>query len=408
MSDFEYNEEERRRRRALRIQEMKKEKERSIRFWKCVKIAVPALLILMVGIFVIVKAAGTGHEPGLAEGGQIQETSPIQQSDMAEGIQVQDLTGQTQENNPNPDTADSIPTQGSDVQNIESPAINPEDTMLQTVSPSVLSASTTDATLYLGEEIVSTHALFIDLEREEVLAMKDAYSTISPASMTKVLTVLVAAEHITPAQLDDTFTMTLEITDYGFINDCSNAGFLDGEEITVRDLFYGTILPSGADAAVGLAVYVAGSHEEFVGMMNEKLAELGLSDTAHFTNCVGVFDEDHYCTLDDMAVIMKAALENPICREVLTAHTYTTSFTQQHPEGIEISNWFLRRIEDKDTGGEVLCAKTGFTDRSGSCAVSYGTDSGGNSYICVTANATSSWKCIYDHVALYKMYAIEE
>lgn len=79
--------------------------------------------------------------------------------------------------------------------------------------------------------------------------------------------------------LDDTYTITLAETDYSFSHDCSNAGFDVDEKVTIRDLFYGTILPSGADAAVGLAAYVAGSHEAFVDMMNEKLDELGLSDT---------------------------------------------------------------------------------------------------------------------------------
>ena len=79
--------------------------------------------------------------------------------------------------------------------------------------------------------------------------------------MTKVLTILVAAEHIMEEELDDTFTMTREITDYSYINDCSSVGFLEGEQVTIRDMFYGTILPSGCDAAVGLATYVAGSHD---------------------------------------------------------------------------------------------------------------------------------------------------
>ena len=175
--------------------------------------------------------------------------------------------------------------------------------------------------------------------------------------MTKVLTVLVAAEQIKEENLDDTFTMTLEITDYAYRNDCSSVGFLDGEKVTVRDLFYGTILPSGGDAAVGLATYIAGSHEAFVDMMNDKLKELGLSKTAHFTNCVGLYDENHYCTVYDMAVIMKAAMKNDMCREFLSAHSYTTAPTTEHPKGITISNWFLRRIEDKDTGGEVIGGK---------------------------------------------------
>lgn len=141
------------------------------------------------------------------------------------------------------------------------------------------------------------------------------------------------------------------------------------ETVPVRELFYGTILSSGADAALGLATYVAGSQEAFVALMNEKLGELGIADTAHFTNCVGLYDEAHKCTVSDMAVILEAAMDNDLCREVLGARTYETLPTADHPEGQILSNWFLRRIEDKDTGGiEVTGAKTGYVVESGNCA----------------------------------------
>lgn len=264
-------------------------------------------------------------------------------------------------------------------------------------------AQETDSTTYLGSDSVqSSYALLVDLDDNTIVSQKSAYDRINPASMTKILTVLVAAEHVT--DLDDTFTITKEITDFSYSHDCSAVGFLDEETVTVRDLLYGTILPSGGDAAAGLACYVAGSMDAFVDMMNEKLAELGLSDTAHFTNCVGLYDENHYCSIYDMAMILKAAVENDLAREVLTAHTYTTSATEQHPEGITISNWFLRRIEDKDTKGTVVCAKTGFVAQSGNCAASYEETDSGKHYICVTANAHSSWRCIYDHVAVYQEY----
>jgi D-alanyl-D-alanine carboxypeptidase (penicillin-binding protein 5/6) len=265
-------------------------------------------------------------------------------------------------------------------------------------------ADRTDATLWPSEdEVTSTYAVLINESTNEIVAAKNEDTIISPASMTKILTVLVAAEHI--EDLDDTFTMTLDITDYAYFNDCSSVGFLEGETVTVRDLFYGTILPSGGDAALALATYVAGSQDAFVEMMNEKLEELGLSETAHFTNCIGLYDENHYCTVYDMAMILKAAVENDWCREVLSTHVYTTASTEQHPDGITISNWFLRRIEDKDTGGEVLCAKTGFVNQSRNCAASYYISEDGTPYICVTADAHSGWRCIYDHVAMYSNYA---
>ena len=260
---------------------------------------------------------------------------------------------------------------------------------------------TADTKNITSDTIISNYAILIDADTDTIIGKKNAYDKMTPASMTKVLTLLVAAESIDKEDLEDTFTMTLEVTDYAYVNDCSSVGFLAGEVVTVKDLLYGTILASGGDAAVGLATYVAGSHEAFVEKMNEKAEQLGISDTAHFTNCVGIYDKDLYCTAYDMAVIMRAAIQNELCREVLKARTYTTSFTTEHPEGITISNWFMRRIEDRDTGGEVLGAKTGYVAQSGSCAVSYQENANGTTYICVTADSTSSWRCVFDQVELY-------
>ena len=268
-------------------------------------------------------------------------------------------------------------------------------------------SETSDTVKISSNEVISTNAILVNASADTITAQKGAKTRISPASMTKVLTVLVAAEAIEEKQLEDKMTITLEMTDYAYKNDCSAVGFADGEMVMVRDLFYGTILPSGGDAALGLAIYVAGSHEAFVEKMNEKLEKLGLAETSHFTNSVGLYDEDHYSTVYDMAVIMKAAMENELCRKVLTTRTYTTSSTAEHPEGITVSNWFIRRIEDKDneTGGEVLGAKTGFVVQSKNCAVSYGAFGEADTpYICVTAGATSSWRCIYDHVEIYTSY----
>ena len=256
----------------------------------------------------------------------------------------------------------------------------------------------------LTGEGMSDHAVLINANTGEIVAGKNWEGPIVPASMTKILTVLVAAEHLGPAALDEPFTVTIDDTDYSYRNDGSAAGFGIDETVTVRDLFYGTILPSGADAASALARRTAGSREAFAELMNQKLAELGLADSAHFTNCVGLYDAGHYCTLTDMAMILKAAVENDICREVLSAHTWTTTATEQHPEGITISNWFLRRIEDKDTHGEVRCAKTGFVKESRNCAASWHIASDGTDWICVTAGAHSAWRCIYDHVDIYQKF----
>lgn len=265
-------------------------------------------------------------------------------------------------------------------------------------------AKTTDGTTAMDTDaVMSSYAILINASTGEIVANRNDTTRINPASMTKILTVLVAAEQI--ENLDEEVAITFEMTDYAYVNDCSVAGFEVDEKVPVKDLFYGTILPSGGEAAMGLAIHTAGSEEAFVELMNKKLEKLGLSDTAHFTNCVGLYNENHYCTAYDMAIILKAALENNLCREVITSRTYQTSTTTEHPEGLLLSNWFLRRIEDKDCGGQVLGAKTGYVNQSGSCAASYGVSASGTPYICVTADASSSWRCIYDHVSIYSVYA---
>lgn len=388
--EFEYRDEElRQKKRAQRVEQLRLEREKQMHRRRMLKKYMPliiagvAILILAI-VLIVVIAKGKANA-----GNQMPENAAVQ-----EGMEQ----GSTQ----------VTPAPGAGTEQLPATTEVPSGTITSTSAAGAqkkYSFSTAeDAVTIYSEEVISTHALLVDVSKDEIVASKGAFEKISPASMTKVLTVLVAAEHLTPEQLDDTFTMTLEITDYAYVNDCSSVGFLDEEVVTVRDLLYGTILPSGGDAAVGLAFYIAGSHEAFVELMNEKLEELGLSETAHFTNCVGLYDEEHYCTLYDMAIIMRAAMDNELCKEILSEHTYTTKPTTQHPEGIIISNWFLRRIEDKETGGEVLCAKTGFVAQSLNCAVSYGIYGEGTPYICVTAGSTSGWRCIYDQVEIFNAY----
>lgn len=379
-------------RRKERMEKMRQEKRRQMKRRKAMKRMIPlaALGVLVVGIsLVLVNRLGEKK----------QEKVLASNTNVGRSLQT-NILNQTEYENTNAETVEEK-DRTETLTNREIPLSAKKEKK----EPVVYSFEPTAETVSIyNEEIISENAILVDESTGKIVASKKAKERISPASMTKVLTILVAAENLTKEQLDDTFVITREITDYGYVNDLSAVGFLDGEKVTIKDLFYGTILPSGADAAIGLATYVAGSQEAFVEMMNEKLKELGLADTSHYTNCVGLYDKEHYSTVYDMAVIMKAAVENEFCKKVLSEHNYTTASTTEHPEGINISNWFLRRIEDKDTGGEVLCAKTGYVMQSKNCAVSYGTFADGSPYICVTAGSSSSWRCIYDHVEIYNQY----
>lgn len=415
------------RRRKERLQRMKLEKEKALKKQKMFKMALPVVgIVLVLGIVIGVSIAGGAKaentqrpdremadvdvsEESKQEVKQETMQDIAQENSREESSVQKEADGQeqasAQESQQEPES-EAVALQGANVTSTHKTVGEiVKDAPVIAMESGKFEAHTTQFTAAPPGEVDSTNVVFIDLESGDVLAQRGYKEVVNPASMTKVLTLLVAAEHVT--DLEDTFTITIDITDYSYVNDCSNVGFEVGEVVTVRDLLYGTILPSGGDAAVGLATYVAGSHEAFVDMMNDKLEELGLSSTAHFTNCVGIYDKNHHCSVYDMAMIMEAALTNDLCREVLGARTYTTSATAEHPEGITVSNWFIRRIEDKDTGGEILGAKTGYVNESGSCAVSYGVDASGKGYVCATTGAHSSWRCIYDHVAIYKAYAKE-
>ena len=379
-------------RRAARIEQMKREKQLQEQRRRMIKkylpygagaLAVVIILVVTVSLFV---GKSKEKENQQAEA-DIFEMSVEQNKDIVENTQNLDIAASEED------------------KQIEEEMVQVNAGIKKNSdTPKYTFAETDDTVAIYSEDVISTNAILINENTDTIIASKGAYERINPASMTKVLTVLVAAEAIAEEELDNTFTMTQEITDYSYVNDCSSVGFLADEVVTLRDLFYGTTLHSGGDAAVGLATYVAGSNDAFVDKMNVKLEELGIAESTHFTNCVGLYDENHYSTVYDMAIIMKAAMQNELCRDFLSLHIYTTSTTEQHPEGITISNWFLRKIEDKDTSGEVLCAKTGYVVQSKNCAVSYENHENGSSYICVTTGSTSSWRCIYDHVEIYNQY----
>ena len=127
-------------------------------------------------------------------------------------------------------------------------------------------AAETDATQVLDLQLYSERAILIDADTNTVIAEKNPDDRIFPASMTKVMTALVACEQI--ENWDDTFTMTQAIIDPLYLADASLAGFVDGEKVPLLDLVYGAILPSGAEATEALSIYVAGSEEAYAELLS--------------------------------------------------------------------------------------------------------------------------------------------
>ncbi len=257
-----------------------------------------------------------------------------------------------------------------------------------------------DYTVTLGDEIESPYAILVDASDDTILARRNADKVIYPASMTKVMTLLVAAENID--NLNDTFKMSYEIIDPLYKEGLTLAGFGHGEDVKLIDMFYGMVLESGADAAVGLACYVSGSEEEFVKLMNNKCNELGLKNT-HFTNASGMHNKDNYTTCTEMAMIVRAAIQNDFCRKVLSTEWYTVPANEFHGELKYHHGMFEKMYGDEAKVAFVKGGKTGFTSQSLFCLASFGVTDDGREIICITAKGDRKYAPIHD--AVYRLYA---
>ena len=255
----------------------------------------------------------------------------------------------------------------------------------------------------IGSEVNANYAVVFDLDQGTILGEKNSSVSMNPASMTKVMTLLVAVENL--PDLEKKITITQDIVDYVKARGASNCGFVAGEQVRVKDLLYGVILPSGADAVLALAKEISGSEAGFVALMNKKAQDLGLSSDCKFQNATGLYHSTHHMNVKDIGEIMAAAMRNSLAREVLSTENYQIPATNMHGNGIKLTNLFVQRIKGQDTGGaSVTMAKTGFVRQSMFCAVSSGKGANGKNLLVVTGYSSSTWQCIKDHATLYKRF----
>ena len=232
-----------------------------------------------------------------------------------------------------------------------------------------------------SNQIYSNNVIMVDLSSGKVVCQYAADTKIYPASMTKIMTVAVACDLI--EDMNDTFVFTKELL-YTIEAGATNAYFLPGNPVPMIDLIYGAIIPSGADACIGLAHALAGSEEAFVKLMNEKAAELGCTGT-NFTNPIGLHNENHYSTVRDIATIMSYALENPFLRKVLTSTSYKTVAPVDRADGTLYSSWNSSALKsDKAT---MIGTKSGYTPEAGRCLSSVSKTPDGREYVIVSAGA---------------------
>ena len=267
--------------------------------------------------------------------------------------------------------------------------------------PCVVFPAKTNDTAVFGKEYDAANAILINADRNEIVACKGERYRMYPASLTKVMTLIVAVENID--DLHDTVRITDNMVTPYIEQDASRAGFLPGETPSLKDLLYGMILSSGADAASAVAKYVAGSEKKFVQLMNDKAEEMGLYAT-HFTNVTGLHDPEHYSTAEDMAMILEYAIGNRTCKQILTAKEYKFRRTEQNPDGLTFtSTLFSRMYGDEMEGVKILGGKTGYTDKARHCVETFA-DVDGETFILVLCGGTTKWNVVYGTLSAYSVY----
>ena len=228
--------------------------------------------------------------------------------------------------------------------------------------------------------VFSKHAILVDLKDNKILYAREADERTYPASLTKMMTVLVAIENLSTEMMKVPNDFS-----YLYEQNAALAGFLPGDLVRTSDLLYGIMLPSGADAALTVAENIAGSEAKFVKLMNEKSKELGMNNT-HFTNVIGLHDNNHYTTVHDLAILLEYALKNPTFKKIFTTDIYTTAPTQ-YSDGMTFQSRLFSKIDSPNfNGGKLLGGKTGYTEEAELCLASLATD-GKKEYILVTTNA---------------------
>ena len=297
------------------------------------------------------------------------------------------------------------------------------------VSAGIVLPSSTARGSYLSTNTPSTQisgissaaAILVDVETNTAIAGKMQDERIYPASMTKVMTLLVACERATDA--GKLLTVEQWMVDYQTQMEASGAGLEVGEQISVENALYLINYQSDTIACLLIAKHVAGSEEAFVGLMNEKAAELGLTNT-HFTNTTGLHNEGHYTTCREMAAIMNCAMQNPIAKKIITSYEIRTIQTYKNYEKYmsrnPICTWYSDPSRFKDNpryvGGSditVIGGKTGYEDIPTGCFVTVGKDMTSNKqYICVTVGRINTSDPVVgaststaDTVTVYKNYA---
>lgn len=242
----------------------------------------------------------------------------------------------------------------------------------------------------VSDAVATTESCAVfNITTRDTLLSKSCYEKVYPASTTKILTAYIA---LTEGDLDEVFTASENACDQE--SDSSVAGLSTGDNMTLNDLLYGLMLPSGNDAAIAIAEGMYGSTSAFADRMNEVANNLGATHS-HFITVNGLPDDDHYVTAYDMYLIFNEAIKLDSFRNLISTPTYTSYYTGADGSPKE-ATWnsttrYINGKMDSPEGITVIGGKTGTTGEAGYCLVLLSRNSNGEELISMVFGADSRW-----------------
>jgi len=235
-------------------------------------------------------------------------------------------------------------------------------------------------------QLNSNYAYVYNVKEDKIMYELDSKKEIPVASLTKIMTAIIVIENN-----DNLYKEVIMInSDFRDMYEYAIAGFNPYDKLTIKDLLYGILLPSGSDAVNAAVRVTTGSEEDFVKLMNQKVKELGLNNT-YFSNPIGK-DEGNYSSMHDISKILEYALENEVFKEIFTTISYNIN-------NLELKGPLYMTKKSSLIDG----AKTGFTYDAMYCLASFSRESNFD-YIVITAYADSYKDVINDHENIYNYY----
>lgn len=245
-------------------------------------------------------------------------------------------------------------------------------------------------------DIKSNNAILYNMNDNSVIYEKNSNDIKEIASLTKIMTAIVVIDNT--SNLEE----KVEVKNYMLngLNGYAKAGLKEGNIVTVKDLLYALMLPSGADAAQILAISTSGSIDKFVEEMNNKVKQLKLKNT-HFDNVIGMDSTDNYSTAKEVSDILKYALNNNDFKQIFTSNEYTINSIDLKLKKTTNSKAKLYGLDVSNIEG----SKTGYTDEAGLCLASTASINGVN-YLLVTLNAPIDYPYhLKDSIDIYNYFS---